>query len=60
LYICIISKLVYPLHFSPCYLSSLLSMSSTGLKKSVFIFLYRKYITHIHLLYFLLLLSPSH
>jgi hypothetical protein len=52
--ICVLyPKLVYLLHFSPFYFSSLLMVSSTDIKilysvfkNSIFI-LYRKYITHI-------------
>jgi hypothetical protein len=45
-------KLVHPLHFSPFYLSPLLMVSSIGLK-ILYSLLYRKYITHIHLLYYI-------
>jgi hypothetical protein len=44
--------------FPPFYHSSLLRVISTGLK-ILYLFLYRKYINHIHLLNFLLLFSLS-
>jgi hypothetical protein len=46
------SKLFHILHFSPFYLSFLLMVISMGLK-FLYSFLYRKYIIHIHFLYFL-------
>jgi hypothetical protein len=55
-YMCIVSQMVHPLHFSPFYLSPLLTVISTGLSV-LYSFLYRKHITHVHLLSFLLLPS---
>jgi hypothetical protein len=57
--ICIMSKLVHPLHFSLFYLSPLLMVVSTGLK-ILGSFLYRKYIYYIHLICFHLLPSFCH
>jgi hypothetical protein len=57
MYIVLWPELVHPLHFSPFYLSSLLMVISTGLN-ILYLFLYRKYINHIHLLYFLPLPFP--
>jgi hypothetical protein len=51
-------ELVHPVHFSLCYLSPILVIL-TGLKV-LYLFLYRKYINHVHLLCFLLLFSLSH
>jgi hypothetical protein len=45
-------ELVHLLRCSPFYLSLLLMMSSTDLK-ILYLFLYRKYVNHIHLLNFL-------
>jgi hypothetical protein len=47
------------LYFYSFYLSPLLMVASTGLK-ILYSFLYRPSINHIHLLDFLLLVSPSH
>jgi hypothetical protein len=52
------SELVHPFHFSLFYLSPLLMVISASLK-ILYLFLYRKYINHIYLLNFLLLLSLS-
>jgi hypothetical protein len=49
-------NLVHLLYFSSFYLSPLLMVVSTSLK-ILYSFLYREYINHIHLLYFLLLPS---
>jgi hypothetical protein len=51
-------KLAHPFHYSSFYLTPLLMVKSIGLKV-IYLLLYREYIIHIHLLYFLLLLSPS-
>jgi hypothetical protein len=50
-------KLVHLLYFSYFYLMLLLVVFSTDLK-ILYSFLYEEYINHIHLLKFLLLLSP--
>jgi hypothetical protein len=57
-YICIITQVGRVFHFFPFYLSPLFMVISTGLK-ILYSFLYRKYITHIHLFNFILLPSLS-
>jgi hypothetical protein len=52
-------KLIHPLHFSSFYLSPLLMVILTGLN-IMYSYLCRKYINHIHLLYFFLSPSPLH
>jgi hypothetical protein len=57
MYICIIAQIGSSPHFSSFYFSPFLIVVSTSVK-ILYSFLYREYTNHIHLLNFLILLSP--
>jgi hypothetical protein len=59
MYMCIITQIVHLLYFSSFCLSPLFMVALSGLK-ILYVFLYREYVSHIHLLNSLLLPSPSH